>query len=69
MNNKCSGIIGAIFGHKFVARYDRIPPDLEGGRYSLYAAERLINLTTQRIYKGDVCTRCGLRIEVNRGRS
>lgn len=66
MNNKCSGIIGAIFGHKFVARYDRIPPDVEGGRYNSYAAERLIKSATQRIYKGDVCTRCGIRIEVKK---
>jgi len=57
----CQGI-GRILGHKYEARYDRKPPQVNSPAGSLvYASEmvRLIEAGTQRIYRGDVCTRCG----------
>lgn len=59
--NKCNGILGTLLGHKFRARYDEwdeleMPPckveNIKGSFKTHFGTER-------KIYKGDVCKRCG----------
>ena len=46
---------GLFFGHKYEARYDSIMPfcDLKG----LYSSA--LEAVKNKVYKGDVCVRCG----------
>ena len=76
--NKCIGIFGKIFGHKFQPRYNEkiIPPKeseaqlflstrsviLDGDNTILNSLKRI-----EKEYKGDVCVRCGLIVNENKG--
>lgn len=52
--NKCVGIFGWLFGHNFRARFDIRQPSIHAtGGVAFMKALQI------RIYRGDVCKRCG----------
>jgi len=74
--DKCRGIWGRIFGHKFVARYDRVEngPDtktvielLHRGNMTIVLENDLELVNLLRSYKDtyvhDICVRCGVVVE------
>ena len=54
--NDCSGFVGRFLGHKYEARYDSILPGSIKFKHGSIAA---IEATKDRVYRGDVCKRCG----------
>jgi hypothetical protein len=50
-------------GHRFEARYDVAPGDLDAHGVSLAGLERLVQSAMKRTYVRDVCVRCGKTIE------
>ncbi len=68
MINDCKGLVGLIFGHRFEGRYsieETTFPVNTGHGWVVEDVERLIKASKnyKRTYHGDVCTRCGLRID------
>lgn len=63
--DKCIGIMGKIFGHKFKARYDSTsimnPANRRSEYMTLAMGDKGLELLKDEThtYKGDVCTRCG----------
>ncbi len=53
--NECSGFIGHFFGHKYSPRYDTKLPAAK----SIYGGAVVLEAMKQKIYRGDVCNRCG----------
>ena len=55
----CQGL-GRIFGHKYRARFDsHVPSGLSGK--GLYPEH--IEASRTKVYRGDICLRCGNRID------
>lgn len=67
MDNACRGLAGALFGHKFRARYSIGTPTLARIRNcdDIYVAG-VVEASKPRTYHGDVCERCGVIIN-NKG--
>lgn len=63
--SQCTGIFGRWFGHNFQARYSYGVPAITNveGRGALVID--LVEASKPTIYHGDVCTRCGLSINVS----
>ena len=72
--NKCKGLMGRIFGHKFEDRYDEEVGEgkLPDSKQEIYidslicdGLPNIINSTKscKRTYVYDICTRCGEKIE------
>ena len=57
--NGCSGFLGRLVGHKFVANYDLLPPDMGGTKIKGYEVTEVIQALTSKKYVNSVCTRCG----------
>jgi hypothetical protein len=62
----CCGIVGALFGHSFVARYSekdvKSPGDINIQKVSgsLYDIQKVLNpRDVTKSYECDVCVRCG----------
>ncbi len=55
----CQGL-GRVLGHKYRARFDsHIPPGLSGkGLFPQH-----IEASRTKVYRGDICTRCGSRLD------
>jgi hypothetical protein len=56
----CRGIVGALFGHKFVARFSEGRPtltrvDAEDARVGI----DMVRVSKPLTYHGDICERCG----------
>jgi hypothetical protein len=49
---RCTGVVGLIFGHQFIATYNR-----RVERHFNYGDE-----SEETEYRGDVCERCGVRV-------
>ncbi len=62
----CMGVMGRIFGHKFVGRYDEtsvFPKELLVGGVNVESTGSPTALKdTTTTYCGDVCMRCGLAV-------
>ena len=56
---RCTGLWGALFGHKFRARYSMGYPEAHVKGVSPDELKALIEATRPREYHGDVCERCG----------
>jgi hypothetical protein len=67
--NKCNGLMGLLFGHKFEGRYNE--EESEGtmpvSEYFVFSndIDKVINATKSRklTYVHDVCKRCGQVVE------
>jgi len=63
--NKCSGIFGAIFGHRYKARYSYGKPmvfdNIKSGNADGVA--RILQASKDATYEGDICERCGHKID------
>ena len=57
---KCTGLLGALLGHKYESRVSRGSlSEFKAERYSAEALERMIDAARPITYHCDVCTRCG----------
>ena len=57
----CQGI-GRILGHKYEARYDRMPGAVSIEPYGMVFADDVVKIIAAgeaKTYRGDVCVRCG----------
>lgn len=65
-SEKCLGIAGKIFGHKFQPRYDTGKPMLDGSEMSGSArfVLAMAELSKPSTYVCDVCARCGAQRKV-----
>lgn len=61
IEGRCCGLAGALFGHRFRPRYTHLPPawavKAKGSPEFLL---RVVEAASERVYEGEVCTRCGL---------
>lgn len=62
--DKCKGLLGSVFGHKFVPvitkSAPRYPVQVEG---NANFAEKVIDANREQTYHGVYCTRCGKVID------
>jgi len=60
MSNECKGIVGAVFGHNYQARYSKgAPPRMKCEFDSKEEAVKIVEASKSSTYECDVCTRCG----------
>lgn len=61
---KCQGLFGRLFGHDFQARYSYTPGTFKAdwGIFSSDVAD-IVRASRSRAYHGDVCRRCGSRLD------
>lgn len=66
--NKCQGLTGLIFGHKFRPRYSLSEPSINLGTMSgvsptqIEATASLLDASKSKTYEGDICERCGHKV-------
>lgn len=62
--NKCQGIMGAIFGHKFSPRFSEGPTNMKSAR-GCDASDiiKMVKAVKKISYHHDVCERCGVIVE------
>ena len=65
---KCAGLLGYLLGHKFQPRYSTGSPTIypkEIGLFSpqITAMAELLESSKVKTYEGDVCERCGKKLE------
>jgi len=59
--SECKGIFGWMFGHKFGAVYERIPPGHVNFKNIYFPDDqaKIIEKMTTNVFKGLYCPRCG----------
>ena len=66
--DKCIGLMGQVFGHNFEPRYNTTsklnPENMPESPVVLGFGESIVDSYKDKVklYKGDVCTRCGMVI-------